>query len=92
MYKPTKIIRTILLCVSVILTIGTAKAAYPDKPVKIIIGFPAGGPLDAHIRLLSDKLQSVLGQPVIVDYKAGAGGAVGAQFVMQSPADRKSVV
>ena len=63
------------------------QAAYPDKPIKIIIGFPAGGPLDAHIRLLVDKLQSALGQTVIIDYKAGAGGAVGAQFVAQSPPD-----
>jgi tripartite-type tricarboxylate transporter receptor subunit TctC len=62
-------------------------ATYPDKPIKIIIGFPAGGPLDAHIRLLIEKLQLSLGQTVIVDYKAGAGGAVGAQFVAQSPAD-----
>ena len=87
MYKSTQIIRALLL--SAVLTIlgSSAWAAYPDKPIKIIIGFPAGGPLDAHIRLLSDKLQSVLGQPVIVDYKSGAGGAVGAQFVMQSPAD-----
>jgi tripartite-type tricarboxylate transporter receptor subunit TctC len=92
MYKPTKIIRSILLCASVILTIGTAKAAYPDKPVKIIIGFPAGGPLDAHIRLLVDRLQTSLGQTVIVDYKAGAGGAVGAQFVAQSPADGYTVL
>lgn len=63
------------------------QAAYPDKPIKIIIGFPAGGPLDAHIRLLVDKLQSALGQTVIIDYKAGAGGTVGAQFVAQSPPD-----
>jgi tripartite-type tricarboxylate transporter receptor subunit TctC len=41
--------------------------------------------LDAHIRLLIEKLQSSLGQPIIVDYKVGAGGAVGAQFVAQSP-------
>ena len=63
------------------------QSAYPDKPIKIIIGFPAGGPLDAHIRLLVEKLQSNLGQPVIIDYKAGAGGVVGAQFVAQSPPD-----
>ena len=62
-------------------------AAYPDKPIKVIIGFPAGGPLDAHIRLLIDKLQTTLGQAVLVDYKVGAGGTVGAQFVAQSPAD-----
>jgi tripartite-type tricarboxylate transporter receptor subunit TctC len=65
----------------------TAQAAYPDKPIKVIIGFPAGGPLDAHMRLLVEKLQSTLGQPIIIDYKAGAGGTVGAQFVAQAPAD-----
>jgi tripartite-type tricarboxylate transporter receptor subunit TctC len=64
-----------------------AQAAYPEKPIKVIIGFPAGGPLDAHMRLLVDKLQTTLGQTVIVDYKAGAGGTVGAQFVAQAPAD-----
>ena len=62
-------------------------AAFPDKPVKIIVGFPAGGPLDAHGRLLADRLQSALGQPVIIDYKAGAGGTVGADFVAKSAAD-----
>ncbi len=64
-----------------------AQASFPTRPVKIVLGFPAGGPLDQHARLLTDKLQAVLGQPVLVDYKAGAGGIVGAQEVMKSPAD-----
>src|SRR4051812_42043347 len=64
-----------------------AHAAYPDKPIRLVIGFPAGGPLDQHARLLSERLQAVLGQPVIIDYKAGAGGTVGAQDVMKAPAD-----
>jgi tripartite-type tricarboxylate transporter receptor subunit TctC len=62
-------------------------AAYPDKPVKVVIGFPAGGPLDQHARLLADRLQAVLGQPIIIDYKAGAGGTVGAQEVMKAAPD-----
>ena len=86
MFKPTQIVRTLLISMMLALPFHV-QAAYPDKPIKIIIGFPAGGPLDAHIRLLVDKLQSSLGQTVIVDYKAGAGGAVGAQFVAQSPPD-----
>jgi tripartite-type tricarboxylate transporter receptor subunit TctC len=86
MPKPTQIVRTLLLSIMLVMTFHV-QAAYPDKPIKIIIGFPAGGPLDAHIRLLVDKLQSALGQTVIVDYKAGAGGAVGAQFVAQSLPD-----
>ncbi len=61
--------------------------AFPEKPIKIVIGFPAGGPLDQHARLLTDKLQTILGQPVIVDYKPGAGGSVGAESVAKSPAD-----
>jgi tripartite-type tricarboxylate transporter receptor subunit TctC len=64
-----------------------SQAAFPDKPIKIIVGFPAGGPLDTHGRLLADKLQAALGQPIIIDYKAGAGGSVGAEFVAKSPAD-----
>ena len=86
MFKPTQIVRTLLISMMLALPFHV-QAAYPDKPIKIIIGFPAGGPLDVHIRLLVDKLQSSLGQTVIVDYKAGAGGAVGAQFVAQSPPD-----
>ncbi|QWD66835.1 tripartite tricarboxylate transporter substrate binding protein [Polynucleobacter sp. MWH-Aus1W21] len=92
MLNPTRICRIFLLSLALFLVIDPAKAAYPDKPIKIIIGFPAGGPLDAHIRLLVDRLQTSLGQTVIVDYKAGAGGTVGAQFVMQSPADGYTVL
>ena len=67
--------------------ITPASAAFPDRPIKIIVGFPAGGPLDTHGRLLADKLQAALGQPIVIDYKAGAGGTVGADFVAKSPAD-----
>ncbi|WP_026432301.1 Bug family tripartite tricarboxylate transporter substrate binding protein [Paracidovorax oryzae] len=64
-----------------------AQTAFPAKPIRVVVGFPAGGPLDQHARLLTDKLQAVLGQPVVVDYKAGAGGTVGAQDVMKAPPD-----
>ncbi len=69
-----------------------ASAAFPDKPIRIVIGFPAGGPLDQHARLLSDKLQGVLGQPVLIDYKAGAGGTVGAQEVMKAAPDGYTIM
>jgi tripartite-type tricarboxylate transporter receptor subunit TctC len=69
-----------------------AFAAYPNKPIKLIIGFPAGGPLDQHARLLTDKLQAVLGQPLIVDYKSGAGGAVGAESVAKSAPDGYTIM
>jgi tripartite-type tricarboxylate transporter receptor subunit TctC len=72
----------------VAVTVATpAQAAFPEKPIRVVIGFPAGGPLDQHARLLTDRLQAVLGQPIIIDYKSGAGGTVGAQDVMKAPAD-----
>ena len=77
-----RILLAIALC-----AMGASAQAFPVKPVRIVIGFPAGGPLDQHARLLSDRLQAQLGQPVIIDYKAGAGGTVGAQEVMKAPAD-----
>jgi tripartite-type tricarboxylate transporter receptor subunit TctC len=76
-----------LLAAWLLATMALAQAAFPDKPIKIIVGFPPGGPLDAHARLLVDQLQKHLGQPVIVDYKPGAGGSIGADFVIKSPAD-----
>lgn len=66
--------------------------AFPTKPIRIVMGFPAGGPLDQHARLLSDRLQAQLGQPIIIDYKSGAGGTVGAQEVMRAPADGHTIM
>jgi len=76
-----------LLALAALMFSLAGHAAFPDKPIKLIIGFSPGGPLDTHARLLVDKLQQSLGQPVIVDYKAGAGGSIGADFVAKSPAD-----
>lgn len=87
-----KSVRTVLASLmagaGLLMSVGVhANDAFPTKPIRIVLGFPAGGPLDQHARLLTDKLQSVLGQPLVVDYKPGAGGSVGAQDVMRSPAD-----
>lgn len=83
--------RRALAAASLLLALPWAPAvqaqAFPTRPVKIIIGFPAGGPLDAHARLLADELGKRLGQPVVIDYKAGAGGTVGAEFVAKGEAD-----
>lgn len=88
----SNIVRTSLavaagLLLSVSQTQVLAQTTFPSKPIRVVVGFPAGGPLDQHARLLSDKLQTVLGQPIVMDYKPGAGGTVGAQDVMKAPAD-----
>jgi tripartite-type tricarboxylate transporter receptor subunit TctC len=66
--------------------------AYPNKPIRIIIGFPAGGPLDQHARLLSTRLEQLLGTQVVVDYRAGAGGAIGAEAVARSAPDGYTIL
>lgn len=71
---------------------SAAAQGFPSRPIKLVIGFPAGGPLDQHARLLTDKLTAVRGQPIIVDYKGGAGGIVGAQEVMKAAADGYTIM
>lgn len=65
-------------------TAATDAASYPQKPVKLVVAFPAGGGSDTLARVLGAKLAERLGQPVIVENKAGASGAIGAGVVAHS--------
>jgi tripartite-type tricarboxylate transporter receptor subunit TctC len=61
---------------------------YPHKePIKIVVPFPPGGPTDGMARIISERLQSELGQTIVIENRGGAGGAVGAKFVADSTAD-----
>ena len=66
---------------------GTLAQGYPDRPVKIIVGFAPGGSSDTVARLLAQRLTPLLGQPVVVENKPGAGGVLGAEIVAKAPAD-----
>jgi len=66
---------------------GQVLAAYPDKPIKLIVSFPPGGPVDIAARIVGARLTDVLKQSVFVDNKTGAAGNVGTQQVAKSPND-----
>ena len=65
--------------------------SFPNKPIKLIIAFPAGGPTDITMRALADNASKILGQTVIVENKPGAGGTLPAQALQTVPADGYTV-
>lgn len=60
---------------------------WPDKPVKLVVPYPPGGNVDTAARIVSPGMQEVLGQPVIIENKAGAGGMIAGEYVAKSAAD-----
>lgn len=64
-----------------------AQATYPDKPIKFIVALPAGGSVDMIARTLGQKLSAAMGQPVVVDNRAGGSGQIGMPMVAKAPAD-----
>lgn len=65
--------------------------AFPNKPVRLVVPFPPGGPVDTVARAVGQKLQELWGQPVVIDNRAGAGGQVGADHVAKSVPDGYTV-
>jgi tripartite-type tricarboxylate transporter receptor subunit TctC len=81
------------LSMSAVLASASAQAqAYPSKPIKMIVPFPAGGTTDIVARLVAQRMSESMGQPVVVENKAGAGGAIGADIVAKAAPDGYTIL
>lgn len=66
---------------------ASAHAAYPDRPITLVVPYPAGGSADVLSRLVADGLTTRYGQPVVIENRSGAGGHIGADYLLSQPAN-----
>jgi tripartite-type tricarboxylate transporter receptor subunit TctC len=84
---------TVLLSVvASCLTAGTQAPSYPNKPIRMVVGFPPGGGTDVVARILAPRMSELLGQPVVIENRPGATGTVAAGQVAKSPPDGYTVM
>lgn len=79
--------RALATALALVLSGASAMAQYPDRPVRLVVPFPPGGPTDVFARVLSVGLAEQLGQQVVIENKGGAGGTVGTDLVAKSKPD-----
>jgi len=75
-----------------ILPTGAAAQAYPSRVVRIVVGYPPGGPTDIFARLMGQWLSDHMGQPFVIENRPGAGSTIGVQSVVNSPADGYTLI
>ena len=85
--EPMKIFHALLLSAAALLGAGAQAQTYPNKPIRLVVPFPAGGATDIFARAVSQKLGEKLGTTIVVDNKPGAGGTIGSDIAAKAPAD-----
>ena len=85
--RPPAIALLLLAAIAASMTDACAQSGYPSRSIRFIVPYPPGGPTDLMARSMSGRLSEALGQTVVVDNRAGAGGNVGAEIAAKSPPD-----
>src|SRR5204863_9906910 len=83
----TSTFRTLLAAVALVVAAGVGGQTFPSRPVTLTVGFAPGGGTDTAARIIAQKLSQNLGQSVVVENKAGAGGNIAAQHIAAAPPD-----
>ena len=81
-----------LLLILALITGNAFAQSYPSKPIRMVVAFPPGGPVDVVARLVSAKMGDALGQPIVVENVGGGGGNIAATRVVKSPADGYTIL
>jgi tripartite-type tricarboxylate transporter receptor subunit TctC len=81
-----------LFLVGLLFSAATLAQSWPAKPVRIVVAFAAGGSTDVAVRTIQERLAQALGQPVVVENRAGAAGNIAADYVVKQPADGHTVL
>ena len=82
-----KIARLLFPFIALGLTAASVWADYPEKPIRMVVGYAPGGGADNLIRPIAERLSTIHGQPIVMDYRAGAGGVIAAELLARAPAD-----
>lgn len=83
--------RSLILLAAALPAPALAQGTWPDRPIRVVVPFAAGGPSDIVVRLLAPRLSSALGQPIVVDNRAGAGGVTGVDAVAKAAPDGNTI-
>jgi tripartite-type tricarboxylate transporter receptor subunit TctC len=76
-----------LLSAPALAQVSSGTGAFPNKPIRLVVAYPPGNSSDLVARFVADRMMNILGQPVVVDNRGGAGGTIGTEFVARAPAD-----
>jgi tripartite-type tricarboxylate transporter receptor subunit TctC len=87
MMRGMKLLASLFLAAATLLAPAAHAQGYPNRPIRLVVPFPAGGATDIFARALSQKLGERLGQTIVVDNKPGAGGTIGSDLAAKAPAD-----
>ena len=86
-FRPIAVVLAVVGLTAATASMGLAQSGFPNKPIRVLVGFAPGGPSDIIARIVGAKTSDILGQQIIIENKTGAGGLIATEALVHSPAD-----